>query len=148
MKRVDMGVTMLAKMANYAGGGGDEGVTEDELLKLYSELLARKRAENDTASLRLQNGSKKWEETTAVVDVLKESIAGDVADAEEKKATSDKIAKVCAAEKEVVEVKVRPALPSRCARLDTPLPPDPLYHPRLTSTAEGPRGDLWLSLRQ
>ena len=80
-----------------------------ELLKLYSELLARKRAENDTASLRLQNGIKKLEETTAVVDVLKESIAGDVADAEEKKATSDKIAKVCAAEKEVVEMETENA---------------------------------------
>ncbi|KAH8055046.1 hypothetical protein JL722_8468 [Aureococcus anophagefferens] len=76
-----------------------------ELLKLYATVLDTKRAENDQATKRLKNGVQKLEDCTKVVDVLKEEIAGKVADAEEKKATADGIAKRVKAEKEVVEME-------------------------------------------
>ncbi|KAH8071804.1 hypothetical protein JL720_11303 [Aureococcus anophagefferens] len=57
------------------------------------------------ATKRLKNGVQKLEDCTKVVDVLKEEIAGKVADAEEKKATADGIAKRVKAEKEVVEME-------------------------------------------
>ncbi|KAJ8599349.1 hypothetical protein CTAYLR_005359 [Chrysophaeum taylorii] len=76
-----------------------------ELLKLYAKILEQKRDENDMASARLKNGVKKLEDCTQVVDVLKAEIADKVADAEEKKATADGIAKRVKAEKEVVELE-------------------------------------------
>lgn len=76
-----------------------------ELLKLYAKILDQKRRENDMASARLKNGVKKLEDCTQVVDVLKAEIADKVADAEEKKATADGIAKRVKSEKEVVELE-------------------------------------------
>jgi len=74
-----------------------------ELLKLYQQLLAKKREEMATAIARLENGLLKLAETGEEVQRIEESLKGLLAEAEEKKEVSEKIAEEVAREREIVE---------------------------------------------
>ncbi|KAH8098853.1 hypothetical protein JL720_1823 [Aureococcus anophagefferens] len=103
-----VGCKFLAQIEDL---GGEEVRQQIENFMPYSFDSTNKAAveyfdmDGRYATKRLKNGVQKLEDCTKVVDVLKEEIAGKVADAEEKKATADGIAKRVKAEKEVVEME-------------------------------------------
>lgn len=74
-----------------------------ELLKLYEQLLAKKKKESDAAIDRLATGLQKLKETAEAVHKIDEELKVSLVAAEEKKIVSEGIAEVVAKEKAVVE---------------------------------------------
>lgn len=80
-----------------------------ELLKLYKQLLKRKRDESDAAIQRLANGLQKLRETGAAVAKIEEELKVKLAEAEEAKARATAIAVDVSANKAIVEAETQKA---------------------------------------
>jgi dynein heavy chain len=77
-----------------------------ELLKLYTNLLAKKNGEMEAAIDRLAKGLQKLRSTASAVAQIEADLNISLADAEQKKTVAEGIAEVVSKEKAIVEVEV------------------------------------------
>lgn len=90
-----------------------------ELLKLFREMLQRKRDESAAAIDRLFHGLQKLKNTASAVSVIEEELKVQLVSAEEKKTAAEAIANEVAYNKAIVEAETEKAnvMAAECARV-------------------------------